>query len=656
MKTDAPLRVFACNSASPGSAGAAGALDYRAGTNQNLHLGLPSLVRSVWHLPDRLLDLLEIASYVHAGDRLVHRGRPDAVEFHGWARRFLFRVRVRDFDFWTRPVVGEALAAALTFMTGDAEYRFEFEPGHATPARDLFDREEFAPPPDKDVCVALFSGGLDSLVGSLDQLALAEGHDVYLVSHASNSGAKKTQRGLIARLQREFPSRVYPYLFESRLKGVKARDETQRTRSLLFFSIAFAVSYVAGSGHIHLFENGITGINFPRRQNLINARASRTTHPQTVTLLEALFTLIAEKEIEIRNPLLRLTKTDVVRRLRDHGLAELYPSTVSCGVTRGTQGPERHCGTCNQCIDRRFAAYAAGIKEYDGSTSYLHDFVSEGLGEGNHIKSLVDFMRQAERFREASLPQFFREHVNEITQLVSHVPGATDPNGSDTVVAVHELCRRHGEQVLQGYQAMEAERWSRGGHTPPVSPTTIASPGGHYGLAFDPDKMIERLRRIRVGTQSARAYEAYLEEILPLLFEPDLTALKRQVRNLDGTEIIDVTMGVRAESGFWRHIVAHKYGNALIPVEFKNKAKLKNEDIDQAAGRCSAHRGQFILLFVRNIDERDLLRLRKPMSAGKMIAVLCDSHLQLMIRAKAGGQSPGDVVYERVRELAELIQ
>src|SRR5690606_20389080 len=162
----------------------------------------------------------------------------------------------------------------------------------------------------------------------------------------------------------------------------------------------------------------------------------------------------------------------------------------------------------------------------------------------------------------------------------------------------------------------------------------------------------ERLRRIQAGKKCAKAYEAYMEEVLPLLFEPDLTALKRQVRNFDGTEIIDVTMGIQAESGFWRHVVANKYGNALIPVEIKNKAKLKNEDVAQAAGRCSTHRGQFVLVFARDIRERDLMRLRGPMREGKMIAVLCDLHLQAMIHAKADGRSPGDVVYERVRALA----
>ncbi|MBI5646614.1 MAG: 7-cyano-7-deazaguanine synthase [Ignavibacteriae bacterium] len=562
-------------------------------------------------------------------------------------------MKVRDFDFWSQPAVGTALAVALTFMTGDAEYQFEFEPGHKTPAADLFDREKALPPADNEVRVALFSGGLDSLVGTLDLLSFAEGHGVYLVSHASNPGAKKTQRGLIKRLQNEFPSRVYQYLFESRLRGIKARDETQRSRSLLFCSIAFAVSYVAGSGHIHLFENGITGINFPRRQYLINARASRTTHPKTISLLEDLFSLVAERDINILNPLLRLTKTDVVRRLRDHRLAELYPSTVSCGVTRGAQGARKHCGICNQCVDRRFAAYAAGIGDYDGGTDYVYDFVTEGLEENRQIKSLVDFLWQADQFREASPAEFFRAHVNDIVDLVGHLPGTTDPHGSDTTIALHELCKRHGEQVRQGYLAMEDERRTRGLHAPTLSPSTIVSPGGRYDCSFDPDEMVERLSRIPMGTKCAKAYEEYMEETLQLIFEPDLTTLKRQVRNFDGTEIIDVTMGIRAESGFWRH-VATKYGNTLIPVELKNKAKLKNEDVSQAGGRCSVHRGQFVLVFTRNMEERDYQRLRKPMSDGKMIAVLCDSHLKKMLLAKAAGHSPGDIVNDRVRELAEL--
>src|SRR5690606_14329457 len=137
-----------------------------------------------------------------------------------------------------------------------------------------------------------------------------------------------------------------------------AKEESQRSRSLLFCTIAYAITHAMGLQSFYLYENGITGINLPKRQSLMNARASRTTHPKTVYLLERLLSLVEEGEITIRNPLLYLTKTDVVTRLKQLGHETLYQSSVSCGVTRSKTAPATHCGGCNQCIDRRFAAYA----------------------------------------------------------------------------------------------------------------------------------------------------------------------------------------------------------------------------------------------------------------------------------------------------------
>jgi hypothetical protein len=41
-----------------------------APAKRNIELALPNFVRGVYHLPDRLLDLLEIAAYVFSADRL----------------------------------------------------------------------------------------------------------------------------------------------------------------------------------------------------------------------------------------------------------------------------------------------------------------------------------------------------------------------------------------------------------------------------------------------------------------------------------------------------------------------------------------------------------------------------------------------------------
>jgi hypothetical protein len=238
------------------------------GERPNVNLGLPNFVRGVYHIPARSLDLLEIAAFVFAGDRLTSRGRKDAVEFHSWPRSFHFAIRVRDFDFWSRDDVRTALAEALEFVTGDFEYRFTFQSGHSTPPADLFDREEFVAAPKDTLTIALFSGGLDSLAGIIQRVNETD-DTIYLVSHQSRTGTTKTQRSLFRALVRDYPDRVVLYPFRTNLKTVRAAEESQRTRSFLFGSIALVLANTYSTNRFAVFENGVTSINFTRRDELL---------------------------------------------------------------------------------------------------------------------------------------------------------------------------------------------------------------------------------------------------------------------------------------------------------------------------------------------------------------------------------------------------
>jgi hypothetical protein len=71
-------------------------LDYD-GVDAKVKVKLPDFVRNVVHLPDRLLDLLEIAAYTFAADRSVGRGEKDALEYHAWSRSLKLVVKVRDY-------------------------------------------------------------------------------------------------------------------------------------------------------------------------------------------------------------------------------------------------------------------------------------------------------------------------------------------------------------------------------------------------------------------------------------------------------------------------------------------------------------------------------------------------------------------------------
>ena len=234
---------------------------------RNVNLDLPNFIRRVFHLQDKVLDLLEIAAYIFAADRLVKRGTRDSVEYHNWSRSFHFIIRVRDHAFWTSSEVGESLSESLEFMTGDRSFKFTFQPGHSTPPTNLFDSKEFVLDPSRKYSIMLFSGGLDSMAGALKIVDRTEDR-LCMVSHQSQPGTKKTQNSLADILKKHYPGRIFHYCFDLTLRKVRAAEETQRSRAFLYTSIAFAMARALSQEQIFIYENGITSINFPRRENL----------------------------------------------------------------------------------------------------------------------------------------------------------------------------------------------------------------------------------------------------------------------------------------------------------------------------------------------------------------------------------------------------
>ncbi len=448
--------MFLCNGESlpddmdgvPGTA-----LDYRPQIgNANVRLGLPDFAQSVYHLPDRFLDLLEIAAYVFAGDRLTLRGRKDTVEYHSWARNLHYVMRVRDHAFWSRPDVQDALRAALLFMTGDQSYDFTFQPGHSTPPADLFDSEVFQVEAADSLSVMLFSGGLDSLAGAVQRLE--ETNDrVCLVSHQSSQPSiVRTQDSLVKALQGGYPGRVHHYRFRTNLRRIRAKEETQRTRSFLYGSIAFAIAHAFGRDRVIVYENGITSLNFTRRDDLLNARASRTTHPQTLGRLAQLFSIIAERPISMETPFLWKTKSDVVDVLIASGFGHLIPSSVSCSHTFKSETNATHCGECFQCIDRRIGAYGAQADKHDHSGLYANDIIGKTISNAESKTTVVDYLRQAGNFANWNVDYFYRQTLDDLQHLNGWVP-----NCDDEMVLVGEvwsLCSRHGNQVGQALRRM----------------------------------------------------------------------------------------------------------------------------------------------------------------------------------------------------------
>ncbi len=431
------------------------ALEYRDGlaTPRNLNIHLPKFVGDLNYLPPRLLDLLEIASYVYGADRNIPRGSKGDVEYHRWSREYHFAVRVRDHDFWQRPDVVASLDELLSFLSGNACYRFEFDGGHVTPQANLFDTEEFALTPNPDARVILYSGGLDSLAGVVEELDHSD-RDLYLVSHRSGQPAtSKTQVRLLEALSRPDPTRPHlraaerlkHYRFGCSLRGgERAREETQRTRFFLYSTIAFVLASVLGLDAITVYENGITSLNFPKRQDLAQGRATRTTHPRTVAALNDFFSLVAGRSFRVDTPYFWDTKTDVLNRIAAQDREGLISSSVSCSKTFKVGGVGTHCGGCSQCVDRRFATWAAGVQDGVEGGIYATDFLTETVADGDMRTTIIDFVRQAKGFTDESIDAFYTNRASDLSDVYEYL-GIADEEVA--IERLWELCQRHGEQV-----------------------------------------------------------------------------------------------------------------------------------------------------------------------------------------------------------------
>lgn len=385
--------------------------------------------------PDPARDLLEIAYSVYASDRLVSRGQADVLGDQ-WRRSMTIRVPVREKDLWSSLAESGDLREPLGFLSDD-HWTFQFVPYK----RRSRTQRPVAEAPFRDrTCVSLFSGGLDSLAGAA-QDHIVDGHRPLLISHRSQHGTQKRQRKLYEGLDRGSGAFArLPFWVQIRRDE---REATQRTRTFLYLSAAAVVAHQIGVPTVHIFENGPISINLPISAQVVGTRASRTTHPRAIGLMQSLLDRVLGTGVKLELPFLSLTKTDVVQVLRGVDRLDLLATSSSCTRTRWQAVDRQHCGICSQCIDRRVAVEAAGVAHLD--PTYVHDIFTDPLSKmprENDARSLIEgYLRTYLEFSGLSDEEIFDRYASEISHLYGHVP-------DEYIEKLPLLYRRHAEQLL----------------------------------------------------------------------------------------------------------------------------------------------------------------------------------------------------------------
>ena len=238
---------------------------------------------------------------------------------------------------------------------------------------------------------SLFSGGLDSLIGVIDELEIQQiSRRMLFVSHFdfNSSGANSDQEKLYNHLKGCYKNRIYWIQVKIALsrKDENLNDiiveSNYRSRSLLFLGLGV---YLSNVDILIVPENGTISINYPLTPSRVSSLSTRTTHPYVLNKFQEILIKIGIKN-EIFNPYSTKTKGEMVDKCRNIGLLKnILKESVSCGK-RGrrpswtNKSGTNHCGVCMPCIYRR-----AALNKVDLDDQLYGDFINNANSLNSHM-------------------------------------------------------------------------------------------------------------------------------------------------------------------------------------------------------------------------------------------------------------------------------
>jgi 7-cyano-7-deazaguanine synthase in queuosine biosynthesis len=368
-------------------------------TGTEVDLPFRELYRSLGSPGAMALDLLMVAGACYVIDKSVlRRSAPDA-----WTRNLEVSFPVSDPKRWKN--VSPALDTALTFLSGDVwKTSFRAKESELFIAPKLRKKKQAVLPgqPTEFRAVTLFSGGLDSLIGSIDYLEKHPNKNLILMGHYDTSGPRSQQITLHEKLRVKYPNRTKLIQVRVAKRPAKNEEPSLRSRSVVFLALGLYGAIESG-GEIPLLapENGLIALNLPLTLSRVGSCSTRTMHP---FYLNRFREVVAGLGIEnkITNPLELKTKADCASEcLNGDLLKTMGPYTVSCAHGARRQKWVRkkgvgNCGYCVPCLFRRASFHALGC---DAGLEYGIDVcadeltVSSPLDSADDIRALTSCIR-----------------------------------------------------------------------------------------------------------------------------------------------------------------------------------------------------------------------------------------------------------------------
>lgn len=327
-------------------------------------------------------DLITIAASVYVSDKRVPRSSAILAETgDNWTRRIHISIPVLELDKWK--YVKKELEEVLDFLSGDLwELDFrktEIKFGNSS------ENKKYNMIEGKFDAVSLFSGGLDSFSGAIN--LLEKGKDICFVGCREYFALGKRIDNLFHILKEDYPkSNMDIIIFKADpgsprninedMRGLY-NENTSRSRSLLFLSIAVAVASLVGNEvPVYIPENGFIGLNIPLTPSRMGSCSTRTTHLHFIKGFNEILQKLGIPH-KVENFFAYKTKGEIVHSVKEtkafkRGAGE----TISCShpmrADKGIPGRPRNCGYCYPCLIRRASLNGIQVQE-----EYLEKFKEE---------------------------------------------------------------------------------------------------------------------------------------------------------------------------------------------------------------------------------------------------------------------------------------
>ena len=303
------------------------------------------------------MDLMIVAAHVFAADTRVSRKTESQ---DSWTRELRLVIPVSDPSLWSRSA--STLKAMLDFLTGDI-WTIDFRTRPSAFSQLVSAKPTNAPQVAFNK-LQLFSGGLDSLIRTIDNLE--NGQSPLLISHAGDGATSDAQHECFNQLKTTYSQntferlRLWMNIPSTTFQDVEI-ENTTRGRSFLFFALGvFAGTGMPSPFTLEAPENGLIALNVPLDILRLGSLSTHTTHPFYIASWN---NLLRELGINgsIINPYWPLTKGEMVQNCPNLAvLQQLLPHSMSCSSpakARWQGSALQHCGYCLPCLIRRASVH-----------------------------------------------------------------------------------------------------------------------------------------------------------------------------------------------------------------------------------------------------------------------------------------------------------